>query len=96
LYYIMHLQLYNKDYKTFFKNGYNFGWLAKEAKYKSLYTKGIINCQYFSNSNPIYQTYKEQFRYSLGLNQKNALDEEIVGIGNKKKSFDKIIKWANS
>jgi hypothetical protein len=42
LYYIMHLQLYNKDYKTFFKNGYNFGWLAKEAKYKSLYTKGII------------------------------------------------------
>ncbi|WP_396147376.1 DUF262 domain-containing protein [Flavobacterium sp.] len=96
LYYIMHIQIYGKEYKTFFKNGYNFGWLAKVAKYKTLFTKGIVNCQYFPNSNPIYQTYKEQFRYNLGLNQKNALDEEIIGVGNKREPFALLIEWAKS
>lgn len=96
LYYIIHLRINKKDYSTFFKNGYSFGWLLKETKYKSIFTKGIAGCQFFPNSNPIFQTYKEQFRYNLGLNQKNALDEEILGIGNKRDPFSLLTVWANS
>ena len=52
-------------------------------------------CQYFHSTNPIFQTYNQQFRYNLGLNENNTLDIEIVG-GNKKRTpFELIIRWAN-
>jgi len=96
LYYIIHKRIYNKDFHSFFKNGYlNFGWLAKETGYKSLFTKGIKDCQFFSNTNPIFQVYNQQFRYNLGINNNNTLDEEVIGIGNKKNTFKLLIDWAN-
>jgi len=73
----------------------NFGWLAKETGYKSLFTKGIKDCQFFSNTNPIFQVYNQQFRYNLGINNNNTLDEEVIGIGNKKNTFKLLIDWAN-
>ena len=97
IYYIIHKRIYNGNFYSFFKNSYvNFGWLTKEPGYKSLYTEGIDGCQYFPNSNPIFQVYNQQFRYNLGINRNNTLDIEILGIGNKKNPFDKIIEWANS
>ena len=97
LYYIIHKRIYNKDFHSFFKNGYvNFGWLLKVAGYKSFFTKGIKDCQFFSNTNPIFQVYNQQFRYNLGININNTLDEEVIGIGNKKNTFKLLINWANS
>ncbi len=97
IYYIIHKRIYNGNFYSFFKNGnVNFGWLTKEPGYKSVYTKGIDGCQYFPNSNPIFQVYNQQFRYNLGINRNNTLDIEILGIGNKKNPFDKIIEWANN
>jgi len=97
LYYIIHKRIYNKDFYSFFKNGYlNFGWLAKETGYKSLFTKGIEGCQYFPNSNPIFQVYNQQFRYNLGINVNNTLDEEVIGIGNKREPFRLLIQWAKN
>lgn len=97
LYYIIHQRIYNKDFKTFFKNGnYNFGWLEKETGFTSLFKKGIDECQYFPEKNPIFQVYNQQFRYNLGLKKYNALNEEIVGIGNKREPFKLIIDWAKS
>lgn len=97
IYYIINKRIYNGNFNSFFKNSnVNFGWLVKEPGYKSLFTKGIDGCQYFPNSNPIFQVYNQQFRYNLGINKNNTLDIEIIGIGNKKNPFDKIIEWANS
>ncbi|MFK7101932.1 DUF262 domain-containing protein [Flavobacterium oreochromis] len=97
IYYIIHKRIYNGNFYSFFKNSnVNFGWLTKEPGYKSLFTSGIDGCQYFPNSNPIFQVYNQQFRYNLGINRNNTLDIEILGIGNKKNPFDKIIEWANS
>jgi hypothetical protein len=97
IYYIIHKRIYNGNFYSFFKNSnVNFGWLTKEPGYKSLFTSGIDGCQYFPNSNPIFQVYNQQFRYNLGINRNNTLDIEILGIGNKKNPFDKITEWANS
>jgi len=97
LYYIIHNRIYDKEYWSFFKNGYyNFGWLAKETKYKTLFSKGIKDCQYFHHSNPIFQVYNQQFRYNLGLNPNNTLDIEITGKCTKKEHFKKLVEWANS
>jgi hypothetical protein len=94
LYYILNKQLYNNDTNRFFRNGLNFGWLSKEKGYKSLFSDGIENCTWFSEVNPIFQTYDAQFRYNLGLNKNNSLDVEILGIGNKKNPFKNIIEWS--
>ena len=97
LYYILHSRIYEKEYWSFFKNGYfNFGWLAKEPKYKTLFTKGIEGCIYFPHSNPIFQVYNQQFRYNLGINPNNTLDIEIIGKCTKKEPFKKLVEWANS
>ncbi|MCB9226302.1 MAG: DUF262 domain-containing protein [Chitinophagales bacterium] len=95
LYYIINERIYEKDYTEFFKNNnFNFGWLRKETGYKSFFIKGIKGCQYFPNSNPIFQVYNYQFRYNLGINSNNTLDIEIVG-GNKKRNPFELIKiWA--
>ncbi|SNB28235.1 conserved hypothetical protein [Flavobacterium psychrophilum] len=95
IYYIIHKRIYNGNFTAFFKNNnVNFGWLAKVPGYKSLYNKGIDGCQYFPNANPVFQVYNQQFRYNLGINRNNTFDLEVVGIGNKKNPFDKIIEWA--
>lgn len=97
LYYIISERIYNLPYNLFFKNHYfNFGWLKKETGYKSLFTDGIENCNYFPSSSPIFQVYNQQFRFNLGLNINNNLDIEIVGRNNKKKPFDLIIKWSKN
>ena len=96
LYYIMHTRIYNKQYNSFFKNGYNFGWLSKEKGFKSLFVNGIEDCRYFHTTNPIFQTYDSQFRYNLGLNPKNSLEQEMIASGRKREPFKLIIDWANS
>lgn len=96
LYYLIHIHIYKKGYNSFFKNGFNFGWLLKEKGYKSLFSKGIDNCRWFPHVSPIFQTYKEQFRYNLGINQKNALDIETLNIGNKRVPFKLLLMWAEN
>ena len=71
-------------------------WLAKKygklpEDWPRVIKKGIDECQYFPEKNPIFQVYNQQFRYNLGLKKYNALDEEIVGIGNKREPFKLII-----
>lgn len=96
LYYIISERVYSYTYNQFFKNNnFNFGWLAKEAGYKSLFTNGIEGCQYFYSVNPIFQTYNQLFRFNLGLNKNNTLDIEIIGGNKKRNPFELILKWAN-
>ncbi|MDN5350523.1 MAG: hypothetical protein PWQ54_1919, partial [Bacteroidales bacterium] len=96
LYYIISERIYNQTNIHFFKNyNFNFGWLAKETGYKSLFTNGIEGCQYFQTSNPIFQVYNQQFRYNLGINKNNTLDIEIIGGNKKRNPFDLIINWAS-
>ncbi len=96
IYYIIGERLYGNTYKNFFKNGnYNIGWLAKSPGFKSHFILGIENCQHFSDVNPIFQFYNQQFRYNLGLNPNNTLDIEIVCGGKKRNPFELIIEWAN-
>lgn len=95
LYFIIDKVLGSGNYETFFKNGYcNFGWLKKEKGYKSYFTEGLEGCQYFQNSNPIFQVYNQQFRYNLGINQNNTLDIEIIGSRKLRDPFERIKKWA--
>lgn len=96
LYFLIHMHVNQRGFGSFFKNGYNFGWLAKERGYKSIFSKGIENCRWFPLSNPIFQSYKEQFRYNLGINQKNTIDEEIVGSGNKRDPFTLLKNWSQN
>lgn len=95
LYYIINERIYGKSYAQFFKNhNFNFGWLKKETGYKSFFIKGIDGCQYFPNSNPIFQVYNSQFRYNLGINSNNTLDIEIVGGNKKRNPFKLLVYWA--
>jgi hypothetical protein len=95
LYYIISERIYSQNYIQFFKNhNFNFGWLEKETGYKSQFKNGIEGCQYFHSINPIFQTYNQQFRYNLGLNENNTLDIEVVGGNKKRNPFDLILNWA--
>lgn len=97
IYYIIHMNIMKKDSTSFFKkSGFNFGWLSKETGFTSIFVKGIENDRWFSDVNPIFQTYSVLFRYNCGLNKENTLDEEIVGSGRKKDPFTLLIEWANS
>ena len=96
LYYILHRNINEKSMQSFFKNrNYNFGWLKKEKGYKSLFTKGVEDSIEFEDQNPIFQVYNAQFRYSFGINSKNTLDLEKLGIGNKRNPFEELVKWSN-
>lgn len=96
LYYILHRNINEKSIQSFFKNrNYNFGWLKKEKGYKSLFTKGVEDSIEFEDQNPIFQVYNAQFRYSFGINSKNTLDLEKLGIGNKRNPFEELVKWSN-
>jgi hypothetical protein len=94
LYYIIHLRVMNGKHQTFFKNDCNFGWLKKQAGFSSIFTNGIENDPNFERVNPIFQTYSSQFRFNLGLREKSALDEEIVGSGRKRSPFESLLRWA--
>lgn len=96
LYYILSTRVMNWETSDFFRGKYNFGWLAKETNYSSIFTNGIEGDHYFEHSNPIFQTYNSQFRYNLGLKPDSTPRLEIVGSGRKNKPFDWIIAWANS
>lgn len=97
IYYILHTRIYDKPFNTFFKNGYfNFGWLDRVSGYKSLFTNGIEGCKDFKDRNPIFQVYNQQFRYNLGINDNNTLDQEIVGNGNKRDPFMHLKQWAST
>lgn len=96
LYYIISERIYHQSYIQFFKNqNFNFGWLSKETGYKSLFSNGIEDCNYFPKDNPVFQVYKQQFRYNLGLNENNTLDIEIIGGSKKRNPFELIINWAS-
>jgi hypothetical protein len=95
LYYILSERLYEQSFEDFFKNdNLNFGWLKKETGYKSLFSNGINVGDSFSNVNPIYQLYNQQFRYSMGISSWNTLEIEIVGGNKKRNPFELIVNWA--
>lgn len=97
LYFIINMNIFNKEYYDFFKNGHNFGWLKKESGFSSFYRAGIENDYYFEKSNPIYQTYTFDFRYNSGLKKHNAIDVEIIDNGiSRKKTFRLLKEWAES
>ena len=80
--------------QEFFASGcYNFGWLHKETGYTSLFNQGINKDPWFSENNPIFQTYNSQFRYNMGLSKDHALPCEIVGNGKPQKAWDKLLDW---
>ena len=94
LYYILHKRVLGKSNSTFFKKGYNFGWLPKEKGFSSIFGSRIENDPSFTTTNPIFQTFDSRFRYNCGLRTENALDEEIVGNGRKHNPFELLIQWA--
>lgn len=96
IYYILTTRIYGKPHKSFFKNGYHFGWLKKEVGFSSLFTNGIKDSRWFSSVNPIFQTYGTQFRYNCGLKEGSAIVPEIIGKGRKNKPFDLLINWVNT
>ena len=97
IYYIINERIYGEKPESFFKNSnFNVGWLPKGKEYKSFYTEGIEGCQYFPESNPIFQLYNQQFRYNEGIKGFNTLDIEIIGGNKKRNPFELIIKWASS
>lgn len=79
----------------FYSGCYNFGWLQKETGFTSLFNQGINKDPWFSENNPIFQTYNSQFRYNMGLSKEHALPCEIVGNGKPQKAWEKLIDWAN-
>jgi hypothetical protein len=93
LYYILHRRVMKYDVNSFFKNGFNFGWLPKEKGFGSIYASGIADDQWESKVNPIFQTYKTQFRYNLGLKIEAALSPEIIK-GRKRNLFELLAEWA--
>lgn len=95
LYYILSTRVMGWDKNDFFNDKYNFGWLAKEKGYTSIFTHGIANDNYFEVVNPIFQTYAYQFRYNLGINQWNTPRIECVGEGRINDPFTHILNWAN-
>ncbi len=94
LYYILHRRIMKRDIDSFFSNGGNFGWLEKDKGFSSLFEKGITDDQRYEEENPIFQTYKSQFRYNLGLKAENALPPEVISSGRKRKPFELLAKWA--
>ena len=94
LYYILTVRIMGKGKSEFFCNGFNFGFLPKEKGFSSLFN-GIGGNQYYTDKSPIYQTYSSQFRYNLGLQEKNALPPEIVGRGRINNPFERLIEWSN-
>ncbi len=96
IYYILHRRIMKCDINRFFANGFNFGWLAKDNGYVSLFKKGIADDEWFDEENPIFQTYRTQFRYNLGLKTENALPAEVVGLGRKNNPFELLAQWAEN
>ena len=95
LLYIITRRINKKGNYSFFKGNYNFGWIAKESGYSSLFNNGIEGDYWFKSINPIFQTYNAQFRYNMGLYQEHAIDIEI-GQRSKYHLLDKVVEWANS
>lgn len=96
LLYILCVRVMERNPSEFFANGYNFGWLKKENGFTSLFTQGIDGDPWFSEENPIFQTYNSLFRYNMGLYKEHAIPCEIVGKGGPQKAWEKLIEWANS
>ena len=94
LLYILSIRIMECRVSEFFANGYNIGWLEKETGFTSLFCKGIDGDPWFSERNPIFQTYYSQFRYNMGLYKEHALPCEVVGNGKPQKALDKLIEWA--
>lgn len=95
LLYVISRRIMGKSVKEFFSNGYQFGWLSKENGYTSLYKAGIEGDPWFSEINPIFQTYSSQFRYNMGLYENHALPPEIVK-GRPLKIWKRLEEWVKS
>ena len=93
IYYILTVRIMCKEINDFFRKGYYFGFLPKEKHFSSLFN-GINGNEHYLNNSPIYQTYSSQFRYNMGLQDKNALPPEIVGNGRINNPFEKLIEWS--
>ncbi len=93
--YIITRRIQNKDIASFFHDWYNFGWLSKGKGFSSLFNRGIDGDPWFSEENPIFQTYNSQFRYSWGLNKSHAIPLE-VSESPKYNLLDEFKKWAQS
>jgi hypothetical protein len=95
MYYILTVRIMELGIGEFFKNGYNFGWLEKQKSFSSIFNGIDDSINEFQNKNPIYQTYRSQFRYSYGLQLGNALPPEIVGGSRMYSPFDRLLRWSN-
>lgn len=93
--YIITRRIQNKSIASFFHDWYNFGWLSKGKGFSSLFNCGIDGDPWFSEENPIFQTYNSQFRYSWGLNKSHAIPLE-VSESPKSDLLDEFKKWAQS
>lgn len=93
--YIITRRIQNKDISSFFHDWYNFGWLSKGKGFSSIFNSGIDGDPWFSEENPIFQTYNSQFRYSWGLNKYHAIPLE-VSESPRYDLVDELKKWAQS
>jgi hypothetical protein len=94
LYYILTVRIMNRDIYDFFRNKYNFGWLGKTTGFKSIFNGTEDSTEEYKTKSPIFQTYSSQFRYSSGLQEKNALPPEIVSEKRIRDPFDQLLNWS--
>lgn len=93
--YIITRRIQNKPIHSFFHDWYNFGWLHAAKGFSSVFKCGIKNDPWFSNENPIFQTYNYQFRYNWGLNKSHAIPMEVSEMP-RYELVESLIEWAKS
>ena len=90
LLYVITRRIMNKDSSEFFKNGYNFGWFDKNGNYQSIFEP-------VGGAAPIvYQSYKSQFRYNNGIQDKATSAPELAPNTKRSTFLDDLLKWANT
>lgn len=96
LYYVISRRLMKSRVEQFFAGGYNFGYLAKEKGYSSIFSAGIDGNPWFGEVNPIYQSYSSQFRYNQGLKTSASLPPELDSEVRIKEVWKELLKWCKN
>ena len=90
LLYVITRRIMNEDSSKFFKNGYNFGWFDKNGNYQSIFEP-------IGGGAPIvYQSYKSQFRYNNGIQDKATSAPELAPNAKRATFLDNLLKWAHT
>lgn len=93
IYYVITRRVMHKNENEFFGKGDNFGWLEKKEGYASLFTKGIKDCQWFSETSPTFQSYGGRFHHKKGVKRNAALPPEKEGREKLEQYFQKLQHW---